>query len=97
MKLNAGQKVGLLILLLASIFIIVGLSTDRYRVDYTVYTAQPDGSFFDHQRSITVYDFYMPNEEELAWDDAQENCALTVDSVRVNKFFCNNTEISLDE
>lgn len=86
----------LLLLLVSLVVITLSLTTDRYHVVYTVYTAQPDGSYFEHQRSVTVYDYYMPNEVELAWDDANENSTLSVDSVSIDAFFCNNEELELE-
>lgn len=94
--MKSSIKIGLLTLVVAAVVATLSLTTDRYHVVYTVYTAQPDGTYREHQRSVTVYDYYMPNEQELAWDDAEENCTLTVDSVSVDKFFCNDEEIELE-
>lgn len=94
--MKAGMKVGLLTLIVAAVVATLSLTTDRYRVNYTVYTAESDGSYTEHPCSVTIYDFYMPNEQELAYDDAEENYRLPVDSLTVDKFFCNNEEIELE-
>lgn len=94
--MNAGMKVGLLTLVVAAVVATLSLTTDRYHVVYTVHTMQPDGSYFEHQRSVTIYDFYMPNEVELAYDDAYDNSKLSVDSVSIDAFFCNDEELELE-
>lgn len=92
------NKIAIIVLLaVVGLFAVLCVTLDRYHVIYTVYTAQPDGSFFEHQRSVTVYDVYTPDCAELAWDDAEDNSKLTVDSVNVDAFYRNNELLGLEE
>lgn len=97
MQLNAGSKVGLLVLAVSLVVATLCITTDRYHVVYTVYTAQPDGSYFEHQRSVTVYAHYVPNEFDLAYDDANDNSKLSVDSISIDAFLCNRDRLDVVE
>lgn len=95
--MNKNQIAIVMVLAVLSLFTVLCVSLDRYHVNYTVYTAQEDGTYFEHQRSVTVYGMYTPNEVDLAWDDADENSKLTVDSVSVDSFWRNNEQLELEE